>query len=416
MKRHLIGALAAGLSVALGVSGCGKGSSSDDGGSDGKTIKFVAAIYSDNTKPFWDGLIKDFEAKNSGYKVQLEMVDWTQMDAKVKTYVQTKQVPDVLNYNAFSDFARDGLIYKASEVVSPAVLSDFTPTFTEQAKYNGEQYGLPFISSARLMFYNKALFGKAGIKDAPKTWDEVKADAEKVKRGGAIGYGLPLGPEEAQAEFYSWAMNNGGGWVNPAGKWAINQPANVDTLTFLRNLTKSGLTQPNPETTDRKTVFNQFAQGKIGLAIGGPFTKASFIDPVNKSLEFGVAPLPSKSGTEHNTLGVMDVLAAFKKNDGKNKEAVQKFLDFFYQKDNTAKFLTKEGFLPVTKSAGDVLSSDPYMKQFVDALPTSKFAPTGNPAWTSVAGAVKQSLGTSVAGSEPKKVLDKIQETAEKAG
>ncbi|QXJ21868.1 extracellular solute-binding protein [Actinomadura graeca] len=416
MKRHLTVAIATGLTVALGVSGCGKGSSSDDGGSDGKSIKFVAAIYDDNTKPYWDALIKDFEAKNSGYKVQLEMVDWTQMDAKVKTYIQTKQAPDVLNYNAFSDFARDGLIYKASEVVSPSTLGDFTPTFVEQAKYNGEQYGLPFISSARLLFYNKTLFKKAGIAEAPKTWAEVRTDAEKVKKAGATGYGLPLGPEESQAEFYSWAMNNGGGWVDASGKWAINQPANVDTLTFLKGLTQAKLTQPNPETTDRKTVFNQFAQGKVGMAIGGPFTKAGFIDPVNKGLDFGVAPLPSKSGSEHNTLGVMDVLAAFKKSDGKNKEAIKKFLDFFYQKENTSRFLSKEGFLPVTRSAGDALSSDPYMKQFVDALPTSKFAPTSNPAWSAVAGAVKQDLGTSVAGKDPKKVLDDIQKTAEKSG
>ncbi|WP_433328443.1 extracellular solute-binding protein [Spirillospora sp. CA-294931] len=416
MKRHLMGAITAGLVVALGVSGCGKGSSSSEGDGDGKTIKFVAAIYDDNTKPYWEGLIKDFESKNSGYKVNLEMVDWTQMDAKVKTYVQTKQVPDVLNYNAFSDFARDGLIYKASEVVSPQVLSDFTPTFVEQAKYKGEQYGLPFISSARLLFYNKALFKKAGLNAPPKTFDEVKSYAEKIKKGGAIGYGLPLGPEESQAEFYSWAMNNGGGWVDASGKWAIDQPANVDTLTTLKDLTKSGLTQPNPETTDRKTVFNQFAQGRIGMAIGGPFTKAGFIDPVNKSLDFGVAPLPSKSGTEHNTLGVMDVLAAFKKGDGKNKDGVTKFLNHFYQAENTSKFLKTEGFLPVTKSAGDALSADPYFKQFVDALPTSKFAPTGNPSWTAVAGAVKQSLGTAVANEDPKKVLTSIQKTAEKSG
>ncbi|MBT2210844.1 MULTISPECIES: extracellular solute-binding protein [Actinomadura] len=417
MKRHLTVAIATGLTVALGVSGCGKGSSSDDGGSDGKSIKFVAAIYDSNAEPYWKALIKDFEAKNSGYKVQLEMVDWTQMDAKVKTYIQTKQAPDLLNYNSFSDFARDGLIYKASEVVSPTTLSDFTPTFVEQSKYNGDQYALPFISSARLLFYNKDLFAKAKIANPPKTWDEVKTDAEKIqKEGGATGYGLPLGPEESQAEFYSWAMNNGGGWVDASGKWAINQPANVETLNFLKGLKDAKLTQPNPETTDRKTVFNQFAQGKIGMAIGGPFTKAGFIDPVNKNLNFGVTSLPSKSGTEHNTLGVMDLLAAFKKNDGKNKEALKKFLDFLYQKENTSTFLKKEGFLPVTKSAGDALSSDPYMKQFVDALPSSKFAPTSNPAWSAVAGAVKQSLGSSVANKDPKKVLDDIQKTAEKSG
>ncbi|GAA1531908.1 extracellular solute-binding protein [Actinomadura kijaniata] len=417
MKRHLLGTLAVGLAVALGAGGCGKGSSSGGGDSDGKTIKLVAAVYSQpTTENYWKDLIKDFEAKNAGYKVQLEMVDWTQMDAKVKTYVQTRQVPDVLNYNAFSDFARDGLVYKASEVVSPQVLGDFSPAFVDGAKYNGEQYGLPFIASARQLFYNKDVFKKAGVAAPPRSWAELKAAAEKIKKAGAIGYGLPLGPEEAQAEFHSWSMNNGGGWTDASGKWTVNQQANVDTLTFLRDLTKAGLTQPNPESTDRKTVFNQFAQGKVGMAINGPFARAAFINKVPEKVDFGVAPLPSRSGTEHNTLAVQDFLAAFKKGDGKNKEAVTRFLNFFYQADNATKFLKAEEFLPVTKSAATALGADPYFKPFVDSLANARFAPTGNPAWSAVAGAVKQELGTGVADQDPKKVLDKIQQTAEKSG
>src|SRR5256885_3459412 len=116
VKRHLM--IALGLSVALAMAGCAKGSSGGGSGNS-KTIRFVAAIYDDNTKGYWDSLIKDFEAKNPGYKVNLEMVSWDDMDAKVKTFVQTKHTPDILNYNAFSDFARDGLIYKTSDVVSP---------------------------------------------------------------------------------------------------------------------------------------------------------------------------------------------------------------------------------------------------------------------------------------------------------
>jgi ABC-type glycerol-3-phosphate transport system substrate-binding protein len=412
VKRHLM--IALGLSVALAMTGCAKGSSGG-GSSNSKTIRFVAAIYDDNTKGYWDSLIKDFEAKNPGYKVNLEMVSWDDMDAKVKTFVQTKQTPDILNYNAFSDFARDGLIYKTSDVVSPQVASDFSPQFVNQAKFNGTQYAMPFISSARLLFYNKDLFKKAGIAAPPKTWAEVKTDAQKIKDKGAIGYGLPLGPEEAQAEFYSWAMNNDGGWVDTAGKWTINQPANVDTLNFLRDLNKSGVTEPNPESTDRAKVFNLFAQGKVGMAINGPFARAGFIDPVNKNLNYGIAPLPSKDGVQHNTLGVMDILAAFK-NDGKKKEADSRFLNFFYQSANSAKFLKVENFLPVTKSAGDALSADPYFKDFVDSLPTAKFAPTSNPAWSAVAGAVKDHLGTAVANADPKKVLDDIQQTALKNG
>jgi ABC-type glycerol-3-phosphate transport system substrate-binding protein len=416
VKRHLAG-VAGGLALALALTGCGKGSASG-GGSDGRTIRFVAAKYDDDTQAYWQALIKEFEAANPGYRVDLEVVDWEQMDSKVKTYVQTKQEPDVLNYNNFSDFARDGLVYRAQDVVSPQVLSDFLPLFRGKARYKGVQYGLPFISSARLFFYNKDIFAKAHISRPPSTWAEVEADAKKIKQAGSIGLGLPLGSEEAQAEFQMWAMNNGGGWTDASGKWAIDQRANVDTLTYLRKLTKEGVTQPNPETTDRKDVFNEFAQGKIGMLNGAVFMRKGFIDPVDAKLNYGVAPLPSKDGTSHRTLGVQDYLVAFKKSGGSNKPAVKKFLDFFYQKENAARFVSTEGFLSVTKSAGDALSSGnrdaAYYKPFVDALSDAEFAPTDDPAWAAVDGAVKQRIGSAVAGGDPAEVLAEIQKTAQK--
>ncbi|MFD8216799.1 extracellular solute-binding protein [Streptomyces sp. NPDC059697] len=414
VKRHLMGVAGA---LALALTGCGKGSACDGSGSDGKTIRFVAAKYDDDTQAYWKTLIKDFEAANPGYRVNLEVVDWEQMDSKVKTYVQTKQEPDLLNYNKFSDFARDDLVYKAQDVVSPQVLADFLPLFKEEAEYRGTQYGLPFISSARLFFYNKDIFKKAGISRPPSTWAEVEADAKKIKRAGYIGLGLPLGAEEAQAEFQIWAMNNGGGWTDAAGKWAIDQQANVDTLTYLRKLTKEGVTQPNPAATNRKDVFNEFAQGRIGMLNGAVFMRKGFIDPVDKKLNYGVAALPSKDGSTHKTLGVQDYLVAFKKSDGSNKTAVKKFLDFFYQQRNAARFVSTEGFLSVTKSAGDTLSSDQdaaYYKRFVDALSDAQFAPTDDPAWAAVDGAVKQRIGTAVADADPSKVLNKIQQTAQK--
>ncbi|MET7476982.1 extracellular solute-binding protein [Streptomyces sp. NPDC005648] len=417
MKRHLAG-LAGGLALALAITGCGKGSSSDSGGSGGRTIRFVAAKYDDDTQAYWTALIKDFEAANPGYRVNLEVVDWEQMDSKVKTYVQTKQEPDILNYNKFSDFARDGLLHKAQDVVSPAVLSDFLPLFRRKAQYDGVQYGLPLLSSARLFFYNKDIFAKAGIARPPSTWAEVETDARKIKKAGYIGLGLPLGAEEAQAEFQIWAMNNGGGWTDASGRWAIDRQANVDTLTYLRKLTKEKVTQPNPEATNRKDVFNEFAQGKIGMLNGAVFMRKGFIDPVDPKLDYGVAALPSKDGSTHKTLGVQDYLVAFKKSGGSNKATVKKFLDFVYQKENAAKFVSTEGFLSVTKSAGDALSSDSadaaYYKPFVDALADAEFAPADDPAWAAVDGAVKQRIGTAVADGDPAKVLGEIQKTAQK--
>ena len=61
--------------------------------------------------------------------------------------------------------------------------------------------------------------------------------ARKIRALGKdiIGYALPLGPEEAQAEWSIWMWNNGGDWKS-GDQWTINSDKNVQTLQFLADL------------------------------------------------------------------------------------------------------------------------------------------------------------------------------------
>lgn len=406
---------ALGLSAALALSACsGDETAGQDGTEDtssAKEITFVAAEYSTKTKPYWEALIKEFEAQNQGLKVNLQVISWDDIDSHVTTLVQNQKQPDILNLNKFADFAADDLLFKADEVVSPEVLQDFVPSFAENSKLDGTQYGLPFIASARLLFYNTELFQKAGIKEPPATWADVKAAAEKIGKlgGGTYGYGLPLGPEEAQAEFQLWMNGNGGHWTDDSGKWTINSAENKETLAFLNGMVQEGLTQPNPAKTDRADVFNAFSQGKIGMVRGMPQLEGIIKDQGGK-IKYAIAPNPANEGVESTTLGVQDYLMAFKKEG--NRDTVRKFLDFFYTKENYTKFLTTEGFLPVTQSAGAELASDEKLKQFIDVLPEAKFYPVTDPNWTKVDGQVKKLVGSAVQKNDPK-ILDQIQQKAE---
>lgn len=400
---------ALGLSAALAFTAAACGSESGEG--DGKTITFVAAEYSDKTEPYWKDLIGKFEKANPGLKVDLQVISWDDIDGHVQNLVLNDKAPDLLNLNKFADFAQDELLFKAEDVLSKDVIDDFVPSFSDNSKLDDTQYGLPFIASARLLFYNKDMFAKAGIKEAPKTWDDLKAAAEKIKAEGGIGYGLPLGPEEAQGEFQVWINGNGGHWTDDAGKWTINSPENLETLKFLKGMVDEKLTQPNPAKTDRADVIEAFASGKIGMIRGLPQTQNNIKEQGDK-FEYGIAPNPVNGDGEPTTLGVQDFLMAFD-NGTESQDTLKKFLDFFYEKDNYAKFLTTEGFLPTTQSAGEELADDPQLKPFIEVLPDARFYPVTDPKWTTVDGAVKQQLGKAVQGSDPKQVLDQLQQETE---
>jgi multiple sugar transport system substrate-binding protein len=420
-KARWVARLAGATALALGLAACSGGTGASDadnsgGGSNAKEIKVVIAEYSkDHTATFWNAFKATYE-KKTGVKLNLQIISWDDIDQQTSTMVQNGNPPDILNENAYASYAKDNLLYNSDEVLPAATKADLIPAFVKSGTYNGKMYGMPDLSSARALFYNKDLFAKAGIAAAPTTWDEFVADAKKVEAlgGGDIGYAEPLGPEESQAEFSIWMFNNGGNWKTD-GKWTINSAANVKTLQFLKDLSvKDKVTQNNPGKTNRTDgAFPLFESGKAGMIVGfGPLQ--GDLDTKYKNVHYGIAPMPSNIGSAQ-TYGVTDYLMSFKKKG--NQEAVKEFYQLYYSPDQVNTWIKAEGFLPVTQSGLKVFSSDASLKVYLDTLPNIHLTPTDDPAWDKVKLAVQQNLGAAVAANgNPQAVLDALQKTAEAGG
>ena len=301
MTRRMTVLVAGAAVAALGLTACSGGSgsgtaaggaSSGDGAKKVTSIKLVAAEYSkDHTAAFWKQFADKYKAK-TGTTLDVQIVSWDAIDQQSSTMIQNNNAPDILNLNAYASYAKDQLLYSADDVLSPAVKSDLLDAFVKSGTYHGKMYGMPDLSSARALFYNKAMFAKAGIAAPPKTWDEFEADAKKLQAlgGGSIGYAMPLGPEEAQGEFSIWTFNNGGDWKS-GGKWTINSPKNVETLAFMKKLAvQDKVTQNNPGRTNRADAFNLFKSGKVGMVVG--FSPLSADLDKDKKVNYGVAPMP----------------------------------------------------------------------------------------------------------------------------
>jgi multiple sugar transport system substrate-binding protein len=207
MRRSLIGVAAAAAVGSLILSGCGGssggGSGSAKGGSGGgATLKLVVADYGtgpqNTSSKYWKSIISAFHTQNPSINVNVTAINWNDFDNQVQTLIQNHQYPDVTEGDYFQNYAQEGLLYSAQDIMSKP--GNLLQAFKTQGSYKGTQYGLPFTTSSRTLFYNKKLFQQAGISSPPQTWADVKADAAKIAKLGKVGYGLPLGSEEAQAE------------------------------------------------------------------------------------------------------------------------------------------------------------------------------------------------------------------------
>lgn len=408
LRKGLVAVAAAGTLVVASCGFGGGGSADSEAGT--TTLNMLVPSYSDGTKALWEGVVEEFEAANEGITVNLQIESWENLESVLQTKIQSGEAPDIYNGGAFSAFASEGLLYPAADIASEEVVSDFQESFAENESFEGTQYGLPLIASARALFYNQDLFDEAGVSAPPTTWDELYDAAKKISDTGTPGYGMPLGSEEAQGESLIWFAGNGGGFGDES-KITVNTPENLEAAEFMKKMIDDGLTQPDPGATQRTPMINVFVQGKIGMVYALPQTVGQ-IEKENPELNYAVANVPTKSG-EAATLGVADRLMAFK-NDETKQEAITAFMDFFFAEDQYVNWVETEGFLPTTKTGSEAMSSNETLKPFLEMLPDAKFYPTSNPAWNATDGAFKSLMGQ-LEDQDAATVLEQIQAKADAA-
>ncbi|MFB7588720.1 extracellular solute-binding protein [Streptomyces sp. NPDC056169] len=421
MRRRLSGlttsVAAFGLLGSL-VTGCG---SSD---SDATTLRLVAPEYgagpATTSKAYWDKLTTAFTAAHPGFKVEVTIHPWADIDRQVTRMVQDGNAPDVALMGAYSDFAAQGRLYAASEVMSVSTEANFLPPLAEAGSFDGDLYGLPFVASSRLLFYNEELFDEAGAKP-PKTWSELKDAAQALKREGVLyPYALPLGPEEAHAEALIWELSNGGGYTDDnSGGYSIASEQNARTFRWIKdNLVVPALTGPVPPAElNRQDAFDAFLRGDVGMVNGYP---SLLHEATAKGMKVGTLRMPVSDTLDVRetppAAGVADWMMAFK-HDG-NRELVGSFLNFVYQDKNISEFAGRYHLLPSTVSATETsqYATDPSAEQFLSALRTARLYPVDDPSWLQVSDTIKRNIGKAVAPSaDPKAVLEHIAQQARDA-
>ncbi|GIO13428.1 bicyclomycin resistance protein [Cohnella xylanilytica] len=384
MKKG-IAMLAAGVLLAGAAAGCSGNEKEVVISQEEKqsVIRFVAAEYSTETKPFLDNLVREFELKNPDIIVELQVANWNVLDGIYTSMISKNQPPDLLITNVYAHFAKAGILNDWNEIASPELKAKFYPHFLDMDQIGGVQYALPYVSTIRNLYYNKDLFEKAGIASPPATWDALEKDARKIKETGrAFGFGLDLTDDEIQAYLSYFFFGAGGGWIEN-GRWTIDSPSNVEGLTYLKRLFDQGLTDPEPTVTTRDEKQRILGDGKLGMMISGNYF-SQVVPREFPGVRWGVGPIPVKEGIPPITFGVQDVLVSFK-TDHTDKAALSKFLDFLYDDRNYEEMTTREGFIPVTASVGDKLSrQDEGMRSNIAALGRAKFYPIQEPAWQAI--------------------------------
>lgn len=369
----------------LVLTACSSGAptSSPDKGGDPKskeepvTLSLSVADYDDNMRKDTQELVDKWNKANPNIQVKLTVTNWNEYHDRLTTWVTGNQAPDIANVSGmdFNFFHDMGKLAQIDDVLPADFLKTFVSGPLNSYKVQGKLYGLPYFLDPRALYYRKDLFDQAGLK-APETWDDVAAAAKKLTKPGEI-YGFAVGgkfPEVMTGldyKLFTASQDAPKNHRGADGKFAMNSPAAVKGLTFLTDLVKGGYTNPNPNGSEMQADLQPvFIAGKLAMIeTGSWFWSMIEHDAPNLKDKYGIVQLPvAVKGTKSVSLTEPDGIIVF--NTTKHKEAVGKFLQYMFNKENRLAFADQRGVVPERTDVGQdpAYATNAHKKFFVEIL------------------------------------------------
>ncbi|BCL24119.1 ABC transporter substrate-binding protein [Streptomyces tuirus] len=375
------------LSLALAATACGGGSATGGGSNDSpKTLTYWAsnqgASIEVDKKVLQPELAK-FE-KQTGIKVKLEVVPWSDLLNRILTATTSGQGPDVLNvgntWSASLQATGALLPWDAKNFDKIGGRDRFVDSALGSTGAEGEDpAAVPLYSMAYALYYNKKMFADAGISQPPATWDELVADGKKLSKDGKWALGMEgSNPSENIHHAFVFAKQHGADFFTADGKADFTGDGTVAAVKQYVDLmaTNKVIAPGNAEYAQNQSV-SDFAKGKTAMLLWQSASANLESQGMSKD-DYGIAPVPVRSGTpgtgkQVNSMVAGINLAVFKNTD--NLDGAAEFVKFMTS-DAEQKILNKAySTIPPVKSAqADAAFATPANGVLKDTLAKSAVA------------------------------------------
>ncbi|QQO07930.1 ABC transporter substrate-binding protein [Breznakiella homolactica] len=334
-------------------------------GDSGNKVQLTFSSWRTEDVAVYEELIGMFQKQNPDISVTYRSYKTEEYQTVLATNFKGGSAADVIHlraYGNFEQFAQPGYLMPLTEEIIPEL-----KVFSKQSLggstsiHDNKVYGVPYASMSIVIYYNKAIYDKLGLK-VPETWNEFIANLEKCKSAGITGL--------ANGTYAGWASEVAWGSVAPnvyggndfydaliAGRTNFLDPrfiASLDTFAGLSKYMPSGFT--GLDYVEQQMLFiNDMA----AHFLGGTF-EASYFQAQNPDLNFDlfVCP-PAKKGDTQYISSYMDGSYGIN-NASPNKEAAIKFVRFLASKE-AQQFLCDK--LGVIMEHPDTVPSSPFLRK-----------------------------------------------------
>jgi sn-glycerol 3-phosphate transport system substrate-binding protein len=248
----------------------------------------------------------------------------------------------------------------------------FEPNILAYYRVGGRLYSMPFNTSTAILYYNKDMFGKAGLDPnrPPRTFEEIESYAGTVVRKAAAPSGITIAVygwffEQLLARQGALYADNGNGRDAPATAVAYDhEEAGPRILDWWARMIKTG-SAVNP---GRPTAASQraFAAGQTAMTMDSTAVLASLLAQSGGRFELGTAYFPKPQGAANggSIVGGASVWI-LNRRPKEERQAAWEFVKFITAPEQQAQWYVGTGYFPVRRDA----YRDPVARQTLAKYP-----------------------------------------------
>ncbi len=287
-----------------------------------------------------------------------------------------------------------------------AVMARYLPAYREANIVGGKVIALPYFADAQFLYYRKDLLEKHGVQP-PKTWDELKAGAQKIMgaEGNAnlSGFQTAGAPIEGTVCTYLVPMwGAGGALTDAAGKLTLGTEAARRPFQLWADLRAANVTPPNLAEIPTDRIRQNFQAGNLIYAMNWGYVWNRTQNDADSQVKgkVGVVPLPGfTAGAAATCIGGWQVaVSAF----SKNKAEAVKLVRYLSSPEVAKMQAIAASHLPVFPEVytdPDVLKANPWFKDALPVVQTARSRPV-SPSYPRVSEVIRTNMNAFLAGSK----------------
>lgn len=267
-------------------------------------VLWSIATESDAFYPAYNKAIEDYENAHPGVTITYETFENEAYKTKIKSAVAANELPDIFFTwgGGFSkSFVESGKVLPIDKYYNDEFKSQLSTAALGNATYNGQIYGSTYSTPVSVMFYNKTMFDKYGLK-APETWDELKNVCQTFIKNGITPIGVSV------KDTWVLAMTHDALTIKSAGPVKVvnaltkngqsyNDPDFLASATKIKELVDMGAYVEGATGLSNDEASARFYDGTVPMYITGSWMGGSIQTDAPNPNDFDVCPVPVINST-----------------------------------------------------------------------------------------------------------------------